>query len=166
MYRPIHSAIIGGNSHFAFLAPALTGPRQGYRLQKTSFRILLGIFRILLGIYCHNIPTHTPQSGYDGVTEVAKTANIPKIHSLGHYWWKQSFRVFGTGCDRLSARLETAKNVLSYPSRHILSQHPHSHPLEWVPRGHRGCQNRQHTKNPFTGPLLVETVISRLWHGL
>ena len=26
------------------------------RLQKTSFRILVGI-------YCHNIPTHTPQSG-------------------------------------------------------------------------------------------------------
>ena len=62
-------------------------------------------------------------------------------------WWKQSFRVFGTGCDRLSARLETAKNVFSYPSRHMLSQHPHSHPSKWVPRGHRGCQNRQHSKN-------------------
>ena len=43
----------------------LTGPRQGYKLQKASFRILVGI-------YCHNIPTHTPQSGYHGVTEVAK----------------------------------------------------------------------------------------------
>ena len=36
-------------------------------------------FRILVGIYCHNITTHTPQSGYHGVTEVAKTANIPKM---------------------------------------------------------------------------------------
>ena len=72
MYRPIHWAIIGGNSHFTSLAPALTGPQQGYRLQKTSFRILVGI-------YCHKIPTHTPQSGYHGVTEVAKTANIPKM---------------------------------------------------------------------------------------
>ena len=61
-----------GNSHFASLAPALTGPRQGYRLQKTSFHILVGI-------YCHDIPTHTPQSGYHGVTEVAKTANIAKM---------------------------------------------------------------------------------------
>ena len=41
----------------------------------------------------------------------------------------------------------TAKNVLSYPSRHILSQHPHSHPSDWVPRGHRGRQSRQHSKN-------------------
>ena len=53
------------------LAPALTGPRQGYSLQKTSFRILVGK-------YCHNIPTHTPQSGHHGVAEVAKTANIAK----------------------------------------------------------------------------------------
>ena len=36
-------------------------------------------FRIPVGIYCHNIPTHTPQSGYHGVTEVAKTANIAKM---------------------------------------------------------------------------------------
>ena len=36
-------------------------------------------FRILVGMYCHNIPTHIPQSGYHGVTEVAKTANIPKM---------------------------------------------------------------------------------------
>ena len=36
-------------------------------------------FHILLGIYCHNIPTLTPQSGYHGVTEVAKTANIPRM---------------------------------------------------------------------------------------
>ena len=68
----MHWAIIGGNSHFTSLAPALTGPRQGYKLQKTTFRILVGI-------YCHDIPTHTPQSGYHGVTEVAKNANIAKI---------------------------------------------------------------------------------------
>ena len=36
-------------------------------------------FRILVGIYCHNIPTHTPQSGYHRVTEVAKTANTAKM---------------------------------------------------------------------------------------
>ena len=64
-----------------------------------------------------------------------------------HCWWKQPFRVFGTGFDRPSARLETAKSVLSYLSRHILSQHPHSHPSEWVAQGHRGRQNRQHSKN-------------------
>ena len=79
----------------------------------------------------------------------SKTASAGCVpaHLLGHYWWKQSFHVFGTGCDRLSARLETAKNVLPYPSRHILSKHPHSHPSEWVARGHRGRQNRQHSKN-------------------
>ena len=27
----------------------------------------------------HNIPTHTPQSGYHGVTELTKTANTPKM---------------------------------------------------------------------------------------
>ena len=40
-------------------------------------------FRILVCIYCHNIPTHTPQSGYQGVTEVAKTANIAKMAGKG-----------------------------------------------------------------------------------
>ena len=43
----------------------LTGPQQSYRLQKTSFRILVGI-------YCHNLPTHTPESWYHGVTDVAQ----------------------------------------------------------------------------------------------
>ena len=47
-------------------------PGKATDCKKTSFRILVGI-------YCHNIPTHTPQSGYHGVTEVAKTANIPKM---------------------------------------------------------------------------------------
>ena len=59
-------AIIGGTSHYASLAGVLTGPRQG---------TVKKCFCILVGIYCHNIPTHTPQSGYHGVTEVAKTAN-------------------------------------------------------------------------------------------
>ena len=36
-------------------------------------------FRILVGICCHNIRSHTPQSGYHGATEVAKTANIAKV---------------------------------------------------------------------------------------
>ena len=30
-------------------------------------------------------------------------------HSLGHYGWKQPFRVFVTGCDRPSPKLEAAK---------------------------------------------------------
>ena len=43
----------------------LNDPPQGYKLQKMCFCILVGI--------CYNnIPTHTPQSGYHGVTEVAK----------------------------------------------------------------------------------------------
>ena len=33
-------------------------------------------FGILVCIYCHNIPTCTPQSGYHGVTEVAKNTAI------------------------------------------------------------------------------------------
>ena len=40
---------------------------------------------------------------------------------VSHYWWKQPFRVFGMGFDRPSARLQTAKNGFSYPSRHIPS---------------------------------------------
>ena len=76
VHGPIHQAIIGGNSHFASLARVLTCPRQGYRLRTTAFRIRVGI-------YCHNIPTHAPQSGYHGVTEVAKTANIAKTAEKG-----------------------------------------------------------------------------------
>ena len=66
------SAIIGGNRHVPSLARVLTGPRQDYKLQKTSFRILIGL-------HCHNIAAHTPQSGSHGVTEVAKTTNIAKM---------------------------------------------------------------------------------------
>ena len=41
---------------FHVFGTGLTGPRQGYKLPKTSFGILVGIYR-------DNIPTHTPQSG-------------------------------------------------------------------------------------------------------
>ena len=67
-----------------------TGPftHVGHYWLKRSFRIFgtgcerpykKTSFCILVGIYCHNIPTHTPQSGEHGVTEVAKTANIAKM---------------------------------------------------------------------------------------
>ena len=54
-----------------------------HNIKKTSFRnfnfcekkLQKMSFRILVGIYCHNIPTHSPQSGYHGVTEVAETTN-------------------------------------------------------------------------------------------
>ena len=36
-------------------------------------------FHILAGKYRHNIPTHTPQNGYHGVTAVTKTGDIPKM---------------------------------------------------------------------------------------
>ena len=60
-------------SHFASLARVSTGPWQGYKQRKKSFRILVGM-------YYHKNPSH-------------------------------------------------------------------SNPSEWVPQGHRGRQNRQHTKN-------------------
>ena len=59
---------------------------------------------------------------------------------VNHYWWKRSFRVFGMGFDRPSARLETTKKRPLYPGRHILSQHPHSQPLERIAWGHKGRQ--------------------------
>ena len=65
------------------------------------------------------------------------------------------------GFDRRSARLETPKNVLPYPSRHILSQHPHSHPSKWVPRVHQGRQYRQHSKNGWK----VHKLHKRLSHS-
>ena len=58
-------------------------------------------------------------------------------------WWKQPFRVFGTGFDRPLASPETAKNVLLYPNRLILSQHPHSHPSE----GYHGVTEVAKTAN-------------------
>ena len=65
---------------------------------------------------------------------------------VSRYWWKRSFRIFGMGFDRPSAGLEITENVVSYPSRHILSQHPHSEASAWVPQGHRGRKKRQHSK--------------------
>ena len=52
-------------------------PSAGLETAKMSFRILVGI-------HCHNIPTHTPQSGYHGVPEVAKTPNIAKMAEKVH----------------------------------------------------------------------------------
>ena len=95
--------------------------------------------------HCHSL-----WSQYQKKKKVSETSTVelPRVKNcastwctgpfthVSHYWWKQSFCVFGRGFDRLTARLEAAKSVLSYPSRHILSQHPHLHPLEWVPHGH------------------------------
>ena len=60
--------------------------KQSFRVFGTGFdrppaglETAKNVFPILVGIYCHNIPTPTPQSGYQGVTEVAKTANIAKM---------------------------------------------------------------------------------------
>ena len=61
----------------------LEGHLGDHNIKKTSFRnfnfcekkLQKMSFRILVGIYCHNIPTHSPQSGYHGVTEVAETTN-------------------------------------------------------------------------------------------
>ena len=87
----------------------LTGPRQSYRPQKTSLDILVGI-------YCHNIPTRTPQSGYHGVTEVAKTTNVAKM---------------GEECiNCISAR----------PTP------PHTNPMESGPGNTFSAQNRKKTK--------------------
>ena len=88
----------------------LTGPRQSYRLQKTSFRILVGI-------HCHNIPTHTPQSGYHGVTKVAKTANIAKM-------------------------AEKCKNCIS-----ACPTPPHTNPIESEPGNTFSAQNRKKPKD-------------------
>ena len=44
------------------------------RLQTTK-----SVFRIVVGIDCRNVPILSPQSGWHGVIEVAKTSNIPKM---------------------------------------------------------------------------------------
>ena len=90
-------------------APALTNPRQGYRLQKRAFRILVGI-------YYHNIPTHTPYSGYHGVTEVAKTADTAKM-------------------------AEKYINCIS-----ACPTPPHANPMESGPGNSFSAQNREKTK--------------------
>ena len=73
-----------------------------------------------MGIYCHNIPTHNPQSGYHGVTEVAKTANIAKMaekcinctrptppHGVGTR----------THCFRLKIKKKTKRFMISDPKK-------------------------------------------------
>ena len=87
----------------------LTGSRQSYRLQKTSLDILVGI-------YCHNIPTRTPQSGYHGVTEVAKTTNIAKMAE------------------------ECINCISARPTP------PHTNPMESGPGNTFSAQNRKKTK--------------------
>ena len=49
-------------------------------------------------------------------------------------------------CTKIS-KIKFQKSKFSKLIFLILSQHPNSHPSEWVPRGHRGCQNRKHSKN-------------------
>ena len=87
----------------------MTGSQRGERLQKASFGILVGIYR-------HNIPTHTFQSGYHGVTEVAKTANIPEM-------------------------AEKCINCIS--ARPTL---PHTNPMESGPGNTFSAQNKKKTK--------------------
>ena len=70
-------------------------------------------------------------------TCMSRLCSITPFTVVSHYWWKQSFRIFGMGFDQPSAKLETAKKVLSYSSRHILSYHPCLHPSEWVPRSQK-----------------------------
>ena len=110
------------------------------RMHLVANLVIIFFFRCGDFFLCH------PVSSTGVSNTIFAFSNTSMAHSLGHYWWKQAFSVFGTGFDRPSARLHTAKIVLWYPSRHILSQHPHSHPSEWVARGHRGRQNRQHSK--------------------
>ena len=43
-------------------------------------------------------------------------------------------------CSNVRESSRRQKNILSYPSKHMLSQHPNSYPSEWVARGH-------HSKN-------------------
>ena len=65
-----------------------------HNIKKTSFRnfnfcekkLQKMSFRILVGIYCHNIPTHSPQSGYHGVTEVAETTNPGGGGATPRFW--------------------------------------------------------------------------------
>ena len=63
-----------------------------------------------------NVPTHTPQSGYDGITEVAKSANIPKV-------------------------AKKCKNCIS--ARPTL---PHTNPMESGPINTFSAQNRKKPK--------------------
>ena len=46
---------------------------------------------------------------------------------VSQHCWKQPFRAFHTRFDKPLAWPECAKNVVSHPSKQILSQHAHSH---------------------------------------
>ena len=61
--------IFSGNTHFASFTRAMTGPRQGSRVQQTSFCTPVCVFY-------HNIPTCTPKSGSHRVTKVAKNTDM------------------------------------------------------------------------------------------
>ena len=92
-------------------------------------------FRILVGIHCHNIPTHTPQSGYQGVTDVAKTANIPKM----------------------AEKCINCKSARPTP--------PHINPMESGPGNTFSAQNRKKTKrfvifDPKKGGVIVSTFLT------
>ena len=69
----LHVSHYWWNTPFASLERVWTGPWQGYRLQKKK------AFRILVRTHRHNIPTCTPQRGYHGDTEVARTAIIATV---------------------------------------------------------------------------------------
>ena len=97
-------------------------------MQKTSFRILVGI-------YCYNIPTHTPQGGYHGVTEAAKTANIAKM-------------------------AEKCINCIS-----ARPTPPHTNPMESGPGKTFSAQNRKKTKrfmifDPKKGGVIFSTFLT------
>ena len=71
---------------------------------------------ILVGIYCHNIPTHTPQSGSHGVTEVANITHIAKM----------------------AEKCINCKSARPTP--------PHTNPMELGPGNTFSAQNRKKTK--------------------
>ena len=60
------------SKHFESFKWALATSRSGYRLQNTSFRILLWI-------YCPTTPNPTRLTGYHRVTKAAKNADITKM---------------------------------------------------------------------------------------
>ena len=87
-------------------------------------------------------------------------------HSLGHYWWTQLFRVFDMGFDRPPAGLETAKNVLSYTSRHILSNIPTHTPQSATPPTSNTTQKMaisRRMQHPSVFPSFLPWVLQQGW---
>ena len=106
----------------------MTGTRKGYWPQEASFCILVGI-------YCHNIPAHTPRSGYHGVTEVAKTANIAKM----------------------AEKCINCRTARPTP--------PHTNPMELGPENICLAQNRKNLKDSwFSTPKKVAVIFSSPLH--